>query len=130
MGAQVECNTASSAVTVEAILAHARRNSWQWDWKREEAEDTADGIDEVGTDIDANLGVVALLLALEADIKQAAADNGFIRLAQARTRARTNRQWQWQLSASRQDDNANEEGDLGDFWEHGGLCSLFICRWV
>jgi len=128
--AQIERNTASGTVTVETIFALARRNCRQWDWNREKAEDTADGIDEVGADVDANLGVVALLLALQAEVKQAAADNGFIRLARSRTRARTNRQWQWQLSASRQDDNANEEGDLGDFWEHGGLCSLFICRWV
>ena len=86
MQAQIERNTGSGTVTVEAIFALARRYRWQWDWKREEAEDTADGIDEVGADVDANLGVVALFLALQADIKQAAADNGFIRLAQARTR--------------------------------------------
>jgi len=78
MQAQIERNTASSAVTVETIFAHARRYRWQWNWKREEAEDTADGVDEVGADVGANLGVVALFLALEADIEQAAADYGLI----------------------------------------------------
>jgi len=91
MQAQIERNTGSGTVTVEAILALARRNCRQWDWNREKAEDTADGIDEVGADVGANLGVIALFLALQADVKQAAADSGFIYWAQARTASKT---WQ------------------------------------
>jgi len=96
MQAQIERNTGSGTVTVEAIFALARRYRWQRDWKREEAEDTADGIDEVGADVGANLGVVALFLALQADIKQAAADNGFIYRAQARAASKTWQRWDGQ----------------------------------
>jgi len=45
------------------------------------------------------LGVVALFLALQADIEQAAADNGFIYRAQARTASKTWQRWdgkRWQ----------------------------------